>query len=128
MGCQPLAAIAQLQTRPRDSVRDLVRGMQSEIRETDLQPERACVLLARLTALLGNCNSEVTDAEIAYNEHLLACLNADEAANRAKIRAETSPEYRRKREARDTKELVVELVRSLKYILRSAEEEMRLSR
>ena len=59
---------------------------------------------------------------------LLGYLDAEAKANRAKIRAETSPEYQRKREARDTKELVQELVRSLKYFLRSKEEEMRLSR
>ena len=51
-----------------------------------------------------------------------------EAANRAKIRAEITPEYARKREARDTKELVVELVRSLKYFLRCKEDEVRLTR
>jgi hypothetical protein len=56
------------------------------------------------------------------------CMSSEDAANRAKIRAETSVEYLRKREARDTKELVVELVRSLKYFLRSKEEEMRLTR
>ena len=48
-------------------------------------------------------------------------------ANRAKIWAETSVEYQRKREARDTRELVQELVASLKYYLRSLEAEMRLS-
>lgn len=103
--------------------------MQIEIRDTeDLPPDRASALLNRLTALMGNCNDEIREADAEYAAHLLACLDSEEAANRAKIRAETSAEYLRKREARDTKELVVELVRSLKYFLRSKEEEMRLAR
>lgn len=110
------------------SVRDLVAGIQREVRDTDLQPSRACELLAKLTALVGNCNGEIREADMAFNVVLLVCLAADEAANRAKIRAETTPEYQRKREARDTKELVIAMVGSLKYVIRSASEEMKLAR
>lgn len=111
------------------SVRDLIQQMQREIRDTpDLQPDRAAEMLIRLTALLGNTNDEIREADHAYSVVLLQFLDADEAANRARIRAETSLQYVRKREARDTKELVIELVRSLKYFLKSKEEEMRLSR
>jgi hypothetical protein len=110
------------------TVRELVKQMQVEIRDTDLQPDRAAELLGKLTALIGNTNDEIRQADVAYNAVLLTYLDSDEAANRARIRAETSPEYLRKREARDTKELVIELVRSLKYILKSNEEAMRLAR
>lgn len=110
------------------SVRALVKDMQREIRDTDLQPDRAADLLVKLTALIGNTNDEIRDADHYYAEILLGYLDSDEAANRAKIRAETTQQYSRKREARDTKELVIELVRSLKYFLKSKEEEMRLAR
>lgn len=110
------------------TVRGLVREMQAEIRDgADLQPDRAAELLTRLTALLGNCNDEIREADGDYALVLLKCLDSDEAANRAKIRAETTPEYQRKREARDTKELCVELIRSLKYFLKAKAEEMGLS-
>ena len=109
------------------TVRDMVRSAQIEMIGSDMEPARARVLLARLSALIGNCNAEIRVADAVYNHVLLTYLESTEAANRAKIRAETSPEYMRKREARDTKELVVELCRSLKYFLRSLEEEMRLS-
>lgn len=109
------------------SVRGLIAQAQTELRETDVSPERARELLAHLSALMGNCNDEIRKADAAYAAHLLSCLDSDEAANRAKIRAETSPEFQRKREARDAKELVVEMIRSLKYLLRSVEEEMRLA-
>lgn len=110
------------------TVRDLIKAYQREIRDTDLQPDRAADLLVKLTALMGNCNDQIREADADYATVLLSFLEADEAANRAKIRAETTPAYQRKREARDTKELVLELCRSLKYLLKSKEEEMRLTR
>jgi hypothetical protein len=102
--------------------------MQQEIAAGELPPLRAADLLGRLTALLGNCNDEIRVADMEFAVVLLTHLDGEEAANRAKIRAETTPEYLRKREARDVKELVVELIRSLKYILKAHEEEMRLRR
>ena len=110
------------------SIREMVAAIQVELRDTEVAPDRAAHLLGRLTALLGNVNAEIRVADAEYAVVLLKHLDADEAASRAKIRAETSPEYGRKREARDTKELVLEMVRSLKDQLRAAEEEMRLSR
>ncbi len=110
------------------TVREWVRDIQREIRDTDLQPDRAAELLVKLTALMGNCNDAIREADADYATVLLSFLQADEAANRAKIRAETTPAYQRKREARDTKELCVELCRSLKYLLKSHEESMRLAR
>ena len=106
----------------------MAKAFQAEIRTDDLAPERAAALLMKLTALIGNCNEEIRQADTAYAEVLLGCLSSCEKANRARIQAEITPEFQRKREARDLKELVIELVRSLKYLLRSQEEEMRLAR
>jgi hypothetical protein len=108
------------------TVREMVQACQVEIRDTDLHPARASQLLATLTALIGNCNAEIRIADADYASTLLDCMATEGKANRARIVAETTPAYRRKCEARDTKELVIELVRSLKYVLRAAEEEMRL--
>lgn len=111
------------------TVREMVRAYQQEIqRAEDLQPERASELLARLTALIGNCNDEIRAADSEYAVTLLHWLDTEAKANRARIRAEISPEFRRKQEARDTKELVIELSRSLKYFLRAKSDEMQLSR
>ena len=110
------------------TVRDMIKSAQCEIGQGDLTPGRAAHLLLILTALLGNCAEEIRDADSLYAAVLLACLDSDEAANRAKIRAETTPAYQRRREARDTKELAQEMIRALKYFMRSCEEEMRLSR
>ena len=106
----------------------LIHDAQREIGAGQLLPARAAELLLELTALMGNVNDEIRLADHAYAVVLVEHLERHEAAARAKIRAETSAEYWRRREARDTKELVQEMVRSLKYFLRSSEEEMRLSR
>ena len=110
------------------TVRGMVRQCQREILEPDLGPERAREILVMLTSLYGNTLDEIRDADAAYNAVLLQHLDSSEKANRAKIRAESTPEFQRRQEARDTKELVIEMTRSLKYYLRSQEEEMRLAR
>lgn len=107
------------------SVRELVRGYQKEMSFDGLQPARAREILVQLTALYGNCLEASREADHAYNVVLLRFLDADEAASRAKIRAETSLEYLRKREAADTTEFVLESIRSLKVILKGVEAEIR---
>lgn len=113
---------------PALSVRQMVTAIQVEMRGGDVEPARAREMLMTLTSLLGNCNSELTRAEGAYTAVLAQYLDSEHKANRARIRAELSPEYAAKQEARNTQALVVELIRSLKVILRSVEEEMRLAR
>lgn len=111
------------------TVRDLVKAIQAEMRSSiDLTPDRASELLNKATALLGNVNDELRDADMAYKQILLHCLRTAEKANRARIEAETSPQYARMREADDTRELTIEMIRSLKVFIRSKQEEMRLSR
>jgi len=110
------------------SVRELVKATQKELHEPNLLPNRAAVMLNQTTALIGNVNDELRAAEMQYKHVLLTCLRANDKANRARIEAETSPEYARWQEARHVKELTVEMVRSLKAFLRIAEEEMRLTR
>lgn len=110
------------------TVREMVRDAQIEVRDSDLLPQRAAELLGILTALLGNVNRELREAEMAYNGVLRGCLAQHEAANRARIEAEGTSEYLRKREAKDTLSEVTEMIRSLKIILKSQQEEMRLAR
>jgi hypothetical protein len=114
---------------PRMTVRELVKSYQREIQQTnDLLPDRAAELLMQLTALMGNVNDEIREADSEYAITLLHLLDTEKKANRARIRAEISAEFRRKQEARDTKELVIELTRSLKYFLRAKSEEMQMAR
>jgi hypothetical protein len=108
------------------TIRGHVRMIQVEIRDTpDLLPDRASELLNRLSSLLGNINDQIREADLAYSNVLLVHLESEEKANRAKIRAETTPEFLKKSEARHTKELALQLIGSLKYYLRAKQEEYR---
>ena len=105
------------------TIRQLITDYQIEIKKEDLQPDRAAEILTCLSALIGNCNDEIRVADMEYNQELLRCFQSETKANRAKIMAEISEQYQRKRIARDTKELVIEMIRSLKYFLRAKVEE-----
>ena len=110
------------------SVRDRIKAIQRDILAGAVTPEQSRQWLITLTALLGNVTDEQRLADHEYKLVLLGCLQSDEAANRARIRAEVTPQYQRAREAKDTADLVVEMIRSCKAYLRSLDEEMRLSR
>ena len=111
------------------TVRDLVKGYQHELRHAvDLQPKRAAEMLAELSALTGNVLEEIREADAAYRLKLMDEMAAQTKANRARIVAETSPEFARRQEARDVRELVQEMIGSLKYFLRAKEEELRDAR
>lgn len=110
------------------TVRERVKAIQKELRDGALTPDMARESLVTLTALLGNVNDEQRMADADYKLVLLECLRAEKRANRARIEAETSSQYTRAREAKDTRELVVEMIRSCRAYLRSLDEEMRLAR
>jgi hypothetical protein len=107
---------------------EMVRKLRIEAFETpDLPPHRASEMLVELTALYANVTEEVRESEFAYNAVLLGQLDSEEAASRAKIRAQNTDAYKRLRVAKDTDKVVVELIRSIKIVLRTKQEEMRLA-
>lgn len=110
------------------TTRELINNIQEEVGRGDLLPGRASELLNQLSALLGNINDEIRRADLEYSRTLLKWLDIETKANRAKIQAETTPEYEAKQTARNTKELAMEMLRSLKYFLRAKEEEYRNSK
>lgn len=110
------------------TIRERVKVIQKNLRDGALTPDLTRESLVMLTALLGNVHDEQREADHEYKVILLRCLDADEAANRARIRAEVTPQYQRAREAKDTAELVVEMIRSCKAYLRSLDQEMQLAR
>ena len=110
------------------TVRDRIKAIQRDILAGAVTPEQSRQWLITLTALLGNVTDEQRLADHEYKLVLLGCLQGDEAANRARIRAEVTPQYQRAREAKDTADLVLEMIRSCKVFTRSLDEEMRLAR
>lgn len=104
----------------------MVTAIRVEVRTGGLTPIRAGELAAELSALLGNITEEITEAQMAFNQVYAQHLDHEQKANRAKIRAELTPEYRRLREAEDTRVVAVEMMRSLRKLQDTFREEMRL--
>lgn len=109
------------------TVRDQIAGIQAEL-VSDVQPAVARAHLVTLTALMGNVNQEHREKDQAYRVILAMAYQAEETANRAKIRAECTKEYWDARAAKDLKDELIELIRSCKTYVRSVDEEMRLAR
>ena len=110
------------------TIRELIIERQAEVRNSaDLLPERAAEILAELSALLGSINDEIRKRDVEYNLVLLQALESENKANRAKIKAQTSEEYIKMREARDAKEVAVEMMRSLKFYLKAKADELHYS-
>lgn len=110
------------------TVRERVKVIQKSLRDGALTPDLTRESLVTLTALLGNVQDEQRAADHEYKLVLLGCLQTHDKANRARIAAEVTPQYQRAKAAKDTADLVVEMIRSCKCYLRSLDEEMRLAR
>lgn len=104
-----------------------IEKIRQSIATGDLPASVAAEHLNELSALLGNVNSNIRIADLAYSKKLYLCLEEEEKANKAKIKAEISEEYQTARRQKDIKELVVEMMRSLKYYIRSREDEYKLT-
>ncbi len=109
------------------TVREMVKDVQMQLLG-DVTPQVARESLMSLAGLLPNVLAEVREAEIAYSHALRAAYGTEAKANRAKILAETGPEYARMREAQDTEKFLMEAQRSCRRFLESLDSEMRLSR
>lgn len=113
---------------PSGNVRDLVNGFKREILAGNLGAHRASEIEQALTALLGNIQDEARNADFLYAEVYAKCLREAGKANRAKVMSETTQEYLHKRMVHDTHTLCVELIRSMRGLVRMATEELRLTR
>jgi hypothetical protein len=104
-----------------------IEKIRQSVATGDLPPQVAAEHLNELSALLGSVNSSIRLADLNYSKKLLECLSTEEKANRAKIKAEISEEYQIARRMKDIKELVTEMMRSLKYYIRSKSDEYKLT-
>ena len=109
------------------SIRERIAKIQKSLRDGALTPDLTRESLVVLTALLGNVGDELREADVAYKHVLRAAFETEGKANRARLVADTSPEYERMRTAKDTERLVQQMIVSCRAYLRSLDEEMRLS-
>ncbi len=108
------------------NLRDLLTKYRNEIGSAkDLLPDRAAKVLTELSALLGNCLDEIRVRQATYNQILLLALDSEKSAARARIRAETSLAFMELKEAKDAHEVMMEIIRGLKFYLKAKQEEFR---
>ena len=111
----------------RETLREMIAKRQNEVmsKEIDLCPARASDILVELSALYGNVLDEVRARQMVFNKLLVTFYDNEEKANRARLKAEATPEYEALLEAKDTDKLTLEMIRALKYLLRAKESEYR---
>lgn len=105
------------------TIRERINAYQSEIIRGELLPERAAVILTELAALYGNILDRIKDTEMAYNKVLLGHLEQEKKANRARIKAEISPEYQELKDAANAEKVALQMIRSLNRYLKAKENE-----
>jgi hypothetical protein len=114
--------------RVEPTVRDRIAAIHQKQLRGQTTPLEAAQWLSTLGALVGNVLTEIREAEADYNVVYSKHLDVEQKANRAKIRAEMTPEYQRARQAKDLLTQVEHQMATLKYLLRAHESEMRLTR
>lgn len=105
------------------TLRERINEYQSEILSKDLLPERASIILTEISALYGNILDRIKDTEMIYNKVLLAYLDSEQKANRAKIKAEITQEYQDLKDATNTEKVCLQMIRSLSKFLKAKESE-----
>lgn len=108
------------------TVRERIAEIQKALRDDDIPPSRAREYAIELAGLHGNIHREVLDAELAYNAVLSEAFATEQKANRATLKANTTPEYRRYLEAKLLLKLASMMRSTLNTVLRSLEIESRL--
>lgn len=107
------------------TIRDRVRIIERAMLQGGLQPAQVREFLSVATALLGWCGRECVEADLAYNSHLAVCRMDAKTTAEAKITAEHSPQYRRKRIAEVEQANCEEIMRTLKAIMKSLDSELK---
>ncbi len=108
------------------TVRDRLRVIERAMLVGNLYPAQVREFLSIATALLGSCGRELVEADLSFNAFLAGCRRNCKTAAQARMEAEDSPQYRRKREAEAEQANCEETVRTLKAMLRSLDSEMKV--
>src|SRR5687767_1417411 len=106
------------------TVRDRLRVIERAMLVGSLQPAQVRDFLSIATALLASCGREVVEADLSFNAFLAGCRRNVKTAAQARIEAEDSPQYRRKREVEAEQANCEQVVMTLKAMLRSLDSEM----
>jgi hypothetical protein len=110
------------------SVRERIAAIHAQQLSGDTSPIQAAQWQATLGALIGNVLAEIREAEGDYHVVYARLLDSEGKANRATIRAQMTPEWKRWREAKDTLKLVESMATGLRALTFAHRTEERLTR
>jgi len=105
------------------TIRELIKDRQNEIRKGNISPIRATELVVELSALWGNVNEALLEREIDYNKKLNQILNEGDTVASSKVKAQITKEYKNYLEAKNLSKLITEMIRGLKFYIRQSEKE-----
>ncbi len=108
------------------TIRERIQQYSSEILSKNYTPQRVAEILLEASAIYSNVLEEVKQRDIAYNKLLLDCLDSEKTANRARIKANITPEYELMRDAHNAEKVILEMTKNAKKWLRMQEEEYRM--
>lgn len=94
----------------------------------DVTPERAVLLLQKLSALLGSVTEEWIVTEMEFNRFYEKMTDTYEKVSEARAKAKASKEYEAKLRAEGLLEVTRELINAIKYTVKIKIEEKRESR
>jgi len=95
---------------------------------TDIDPNRATLLLQKLSALLGSVSDEWITAEMDYNRFYEAMTDEYTKVTEARAKAKASHEYETKLRKEAMLDVTKELINALKYSIKNKMDERRESR
>lgn len=107
--------------------RELYKTFRERMSRGSLSPKEASDIIVRLSAIMGNYSDALLDKQMAFNEKKAECLEKIKSVAKAQVMAECSKEYRDFQEIKGERENIVEMIRSLKYYMRSMEDDFRSS-
>lgn len=112
-------------------VRENIRRFQGNVHTNDIykDPHRVANALVWFTAWHARIVETIVEYEIAYHTKLDEVLSREDVKSvaMAEVRAKTTKEYGEWQKAKGLEKSVTELIRSLKYWIRTREEEYKNS-
>ena len=116
------------------TIRELIKEKSELLREVDkLGPVKAAEELVELASLLSSLNAETTEKHFILNQKKVELLNGSKFQGKpnsvalAKMLSEATQEYKDWLDRFMQGKALEEMIRSLKYYLRQASEEIKIS-
>ena len=109
------------------TIRELIAHESAELREIEkLGPHEAANKLVVLSSLLSSLGAEIATKRAEYTQIRLKCLKEAKSVAESRIYSEATNEFKEWQEREEQRKALIEIIHSIKYFLRTCENEMKL--